>query len=132
MFIMKIVPLKEILTTQMKNEEYIRLWLIFVNIKPKKGYDFSDLIDNEEIQTEKFVGAWANIIVKADTVNDVLTIVPLGLLELGFEVEFIDKIENFMSLIDNNELEEDVIKDGQWLLQSNFVFKVSDRLFPYL
>ena len=114
------------------NDGYIKLWLVFVNIKPQKGYNFSELIDSEGIQTENYIGAWANAIVKADTINQALTICPLGFAELGFEVEFIDKIENFNSLVEYDELKEDVIKEGQWLLQSNFVFKISNKLFPYL
>ena len=31
----------------MNNEEFIKLWLVFVNIKPQEGYNFSDLIDSE-------------------------------------------------------------------------------------
>ena len=115
----------------MANEEYLKLWLIFVNIKAKKGLIFSDLIDSEGIQKDNYVGAWANVIVKANTINEALEICPLGLSELGFEIEFIDKVENFMSGVENNELSFEVINEGKWLLQSSFLFMVSDKLFPY-
>jgi hypothetical protein len=105
---------------------------MFVNIKPMKGYEFNDLIDTDGTSSDKFRGAWANIIIKAETINDALKIVPLGLQELHFEIEFIDKIENFMSLVENKELKGDVVKEADWLLSNDFIFKISDKIFPYL
>lgn len=116
----------------MKKEKYNQLWLLFVNIKPKKGLLFNDLIDNENKDIKhQFIGAWANIIIKANTINEAINILPNGLNELSFNVEFIDKVENIESLIDNGELKKEVIKEADWLLKSNFVFKLSDRIFPY-
>jgi len=52
--------------------------------------------------------------------------------ELNFEVIFIDKIENIGSLIEYKEISNDDVKsEADWLLKNNFVFKISDRLFPY-
>lgn len=51
--------------------------------------------------------------------------------ELNFEVTFIDKIENIGSLIEHKEISNDVKSEADWLLKNNFVFKISDRLFPY-
>jgi DNA-dependent RNA polymerase auxiliary subunit epsilon len=56
---------------------------------------------------------------------------PLGLRELKFEIEFIEKIENISSLIENDELKSDVKIEVDWLLNSEFVFKISDKIFPY-
>lgn len=115
----------------MKTDEFASLWLMFVNIIAKSGYSFNDLIDQENNSTEVFNGAWANIIIKAHTIHEALEIAPLGLQELNFDIAFIDKIENFKSLVENKELKTDVIKEGVWLLNSGFVFKISDRIFPY-
>jgi hypothetical protein len=115
----------------MKTDEYAGLWLMFVNIIPKSGYSFNDLIDQENNSIETFNGAWANIIIKAPTIHEALEIAPRGLQELNFEIAFIDKIENFMSLVENKELKKEVVKEGTWLLNSDFVFKISDRIFPY-
>lgn len=51
--------------------------------------------------------------------------------ELNFEVIFIDKIENIGSLIEYKEISNDIKSEADWLLKSNFVFKISDRLFLY-
>lgn len=107
-------------------------WLAFVNIKAKNNFEFSNLIDfeNEELRIN-YSGAWANIIIKADSINEAVEIIPLGLNELNFEVVFIDKIENIESLIEYDEMNEDVKSEVAWLLKSKFVFKISDKLFPY-
>ena len=106
----------------MKSEKYIQLWLIFLNIKPKAGFLFNDLIDGEGNDSENnFIGAWANVLIKAHTIKEALQIAPLGLEELGFNIE----------LIDNKEIKKEVIEEGDWLLDSNFVFRLSDRIFPY-
>lgn len=107
-------------------------WLAFVNIKAKNNFNFIDLIDFAEEDTNiNYTGAWANIIVKADNVNEAIEIIPQGLEELNFEVVFIDKIENMESLIEYDEVNEGVKSEVDWLMKSNFVFKISDKLFPY-
>lgn len=115
----------------MKIEQYSKLWLVLVNIKAKEGFAFEDLIDFEDKPKEKYLGAWANILVEAETINEALDITPRGLDEQNFQVEFISKIENLESLVEHQEISEDVIEEADWLLQSNFVFKISDKLFPY-
>ena len=115
----------------MKRNEYLSLWLLFVNIKAKQGHEFNNLITIESKSIKKYKGAWANIIVKATTINEALDIAPLGLQELNFEIVFIEKVENFLSLVENNELKKEVIAEAEWLLKSNFVFKISDKIFPY-
>lgn len=107
------------------------IWLSFVHIKAKDGSNFNDLIDLEDSASPRYIGAWGNILVKSDSITESISIIEQGLAELGFQLEFIDKIENFMSLIEANEVNINVIKEANWLLRSNFVFKISDRLFPY-
>lgn len=114
----------------MSIKKYKEVWLVFVNIKAIDNFKFSDLIDSEEIN-ENYKGAWANIIVKAKNISDALEIIPQGLNELKFEVVFIDKVENIASLIEYEEINETVKSEVNWLIKSNYVFKISDKLFPY-
>ncbi len=116
----------------MKYKKYSNFWLAFVNLKAKEGFVFTDLIDLEgSPDSIGYKGAWANIIVKSETINDALKIIPLGLDELDFEVVFIDRIENIGSLEEYKEITDDVRAEVDWLLASEFVFKISDKLFPY-
>jgi|SRR5690625_522048 len=116
----------------MKKKKYSNFWLAFVNLKAKDGYVFSDLIDFDGSPDNiDYNGAWANIIVKTDNIKDALEIIPLGLEELDFEVVFIDKIENIGSLMEYKEVTDDVRAEVDWLSKSEFVFKISDKLFPY-
>lgn len=111
---------------------YSNFWLAFVNLKAKDGFVFNDLIDFDGLPDNiDYSGAWANIIVKANNINDALKIVPLGLDELDFDVVFIDKIENIGSLIEYKEITDDVRAEVDWLSKSEYVFKISDKLFPY-
>jgi DNA-dependent RNA polymerase auxiliary subunit epsilon len=122
-------------TSLMKKLKYSNLWLLFVNIKARKGLKFVDLIDTDDAESmdsrKKYIGAWANLLIKADTINKAIDIAPLGLKELNFEIKFIDKIENLGSLLEYNEIKNDVIEEAEWLLKSGFIFKISDKLFPY-
>ncbi len=116
----------------MKQKKYNNFWLAFVNLKAKAGFKFTDLIDFEDSPHNiSYKGAWANIIVKSKYIDDVINIIPVGLDELNFEVVFIDKIENIGSLIEYKELSDDVTAEVDWLLKSKFVFKISDKIFPY-
>lgn len=115
----------------MQNMKYSELWMVFVNINAKSGYDFRDLVDMPEKNSNEFKGAWANILVRAKTINEVIDIVPLGLSELNFDVVFIDRVENIGTLAENNEVKVEVLKECDWLLESGYVFKISDKLFSY-
>lgn len=116
----------------MSRKKYSDCWLVFVNLKARDGYIFNDLIDLSDSTSDmNYKGAWANIIVKADTINEALEIVPLGLEELDFEIVFIDKVENIASLVEYKEVSDDVLLEVDWLLRSKYVFKISDKLFPY-
>ncbi|MFD2162260.1 hypothetical protein ACFSJU_07635 [Paradesertivirga mongoliensis] len=115
----------------MRKNKYEMIWLSFVNVKAKDGIEFNSLIDIEEPTDRKYIGAWANILVKSESIPEAIDIISQGLSELRFELVFIDKIENFMSLVEAKEVDEMVIKEADWLLKSDFVFKISDRIFPY-
>ena len=116
----------------MKDKKYKNYWLTFVEIRAKEGFKFVDLIDFEDSTKEDiYIGAWANVLIKAENVNEALKIVPMGLDELNFEIVFIDKIENIGSLIEYNEITDKVRAEVEWLAESGFVFKISDKLFPY-
>lgn len=116
----------------MNSKKFNNFWLVFLNIKAKDGYIFNDLIDFDGVMDDtNYGGAWANIIIKSDDINGALALVPLGLDELNFDVVFIDKIENINSLLEYNEITEDVKNEVEWLSKSGYVFKISDKLFPY-
>lgn len=111
--------------------EYKKMWLAFVQIEAQENYSFNDLIDSEGVDNPQYIGAWANVLVKADDINQALEIVPQGLDEKKFNVIFIDKIENVASLIEYKELDENVIQEVDWLLSTEYVFMISDKIFPY-
>ncbi|HMS70848.1 MAG: hypothetical protein IPL23_09975 [Saprospiraceae bacterium] len=110
-----------------------RLWLVFVNIKPIKPHKFIDLIEIEDDNNmPEFIGAWANIIIKADDIQEVIQILPAGLLEKNFEVVFVDKIENMNSLVEHENLNQMVLDEANWINDSEFVFMISDCIYPYV
>jgi len=114
---------------------YKNVWLAFVQITAEDGFSFEDLVESDEEETEKtdkYIGAWANILIKANTINEALEIVPQGLSEKNFIVLFIDKIENVESLIEYDELDLKIIEEINWLLSTEYVFMISDKIFPYI
>ncbi|MGV3642368.1 MAG: hypothetical protein ACO1NZ_17730 [Adhaeribacter sp.] len=115
----------------MTTTKYKNVWLAFVQIKPEEDYSFGELIESDEENEEEYIGAWANILIKADTLNEALEIVPLGLKEKNFEVVFIDKIENVQSLVEYEEIDLKVLKEIDWMLTTEYVFIISNKIFPY-
>jgi hypothetical protein len=117
----------------MNDEKYKNIWLALVDIRALDGFDFMELIDVTEAvdSREKYIGGIGNILVKADDIYSVLDIVKLGLKELNLKPVYIDKVENVVGLITDNALTEKVCEEIDWLLGSKFVFKISDKLFPY-
>jgi len=57
---------------------------------------------------------------------------PRGLHELGFIVKEIVTIENLEFLLKKDEVTEDIILEADWLISSEYVFMISDKLFPYI
>ncbi|PIQ47636.1 MAG: hypothetical protein COW03_14310 [Cytophagales bacterium CG12_big_fil_rev_8_21_14_0_65_40_12] len=114
--------------------DYRKIWLAFVQIKAEHGYSFNELIDLEieKSKEQEYIGAWANLLIKADSINDALKFISLGLNERNFETVFIDKIENLSSLVEYSEIDEKVIKEANWLIDSSYVFIISDKVFPYV
>ncbi|MEZ4911889.1 MAG: hypothetical protein R2774_13630 [Saprospiraceae bacterium] len=116
----------------MSKINYEIVWLAFVNITAKQNHKFNELIDLEDGSSDvSFDGAWANILVKEPDIKKAIDIIHQGLDELYFKVIFIEKIENVSSLIEYDEISDDVLSEVNWLYDSDFVFKISDRLFPY-
>lgn len=110
---------------------YNKVWLAFVDMQAKEGKKLNDLIDIESENSEKYIGAWGNILIISDRINEVPEIIEGGLSELDIDVKFIDKIENVGSLIEYDEIDEDVVKEVNWLLSTKYIFKISDKIFPY-
>ncbi|WP_293309449.1 hypothetical protein [Pedobacter sp. UBA5917] len=116
----------------MNKDRYYNFWLAFVNIRAGEGFKFNDLIDlGADGVNSTYAGAWANIIIKAGDINGAIEIIPQGLKELNFDVVFIDKIENIASLMEYKQINELVVAEVDWLEKSTYVFKISDKLFPY-
>ena len=113
------------------NDNYKNIWLAFVQIKPEKGYSFRELIESDEENEKNYIGAWANLLIKADTINEALQILPEGLKEKNFEVVFIDKIENVQSMVEYEEIDIKVLREIDWLLSTDYIFMISDKIFPY-
>lgn len=108
------------------------MWLAFVQVVPDEGYHFADLIDTEGAEAEAtYVGAWCNVLVKHGDIKKAIDIIEKGLLEKHFILAFIDKIENIESLVENEELNEQTLDEIHWLYNSEYVFMISDKLFPY-
>lgn len=116
----------------MQSNKYRSLWLVFIEFRAEQGKVFNDLLDHGEDETfELYDGAWANVLVKANSICDTVKIARKGLAKHGFKTIFIDKVENLASLVEHNEVNEDVIREADWLLDTEFVFKISDKIFPY-
>jgi len=109
--------------------KYKKTWLSFVEIIPNEGYLFNELIENPN--KENYVGAWANILTKADTIEQSLILISKGLAEKNFKIKFIEKIENIYGLIEYDECSDSIISDADFLLKNNYKFKINDKLFPY-
>ncbi len=90
------------------NSNYRNVWLAFVQIEPTGNYSFEELIESDEKVEKKYIGAWTNLLIKANTINEALEIVPQGLKEKEFKVVFIDKIENVQSMVEYEEIDLEV------------------------
>ena len=114
--------------------KYDTLWLAFVNIEAMDGYDFNDLIDTSDCNdvVPQYIGAWANILIKANTINEAIDIIPLGLKEKGFKILFIESVGNLQPMVEHKEINDDEIAEADWLLSSNYKFKIMDSIYPYI
>ena len=72
------------------------------------------------------------MLVKANTISEVVNILNDGLKELQFEVEFIDKISNMASLVEENEVSQEIISDADSLIDSDYKYVFCDELWPYV
>jgi hypothetical protein len=112
------------------SKAYSKVWLAFVNINALDDTDFNSLINIDE-DTQVYIGAWANILLQAETIEIALNILTAGLKELGFGIRRISKIENLEDLVEQSALKDDILFEADWLLSSEFVFLISDAIFPY-
>lgn len=80
----------------------------------------------------KYIGAWANILVKANTINEAIEIIPLGLKEKNFKAIFIERAVNLQSMADENDVDEEELEEADWLISTSYRFKIVDRLYPYV
>lgn len=119
---------------------YQEAWLALVKIIPKSGCTMKEITDNEDIidkneiyiPIDDYVGAWANVIVKGETIETALELIPKAFAEKKFDVDFVDKIENIELLMEFEELNKSTQREINWLLDSNFKFKISGRIFPFV
>ena len=113
------------------SKKYLNAWIAFVNINAEEGYNFPDLIDSEGEPKENIIGAVAYIALIAPDIYGALDILHRGLHELHFRVETIFEIRNVYHLCECGELSDNEEVEVDWLLKSNYVFKIIDRLWPY-
>lgn len=113
-----------------KVNDFNNNWLIFVDIKNKKGVKFEDVTSGKK-SNKKIIGSWANVIIKADDVFLALEILKKGLKELNFEIKHVDSVENVQTLFDKKEINPLLINEINWLNNSEFVFKIYDKIFNY-
>jgi hypothetical protein len=111
--------------------DYSEVWLAFVHIKPEEGFAFKDLVDFEGKEAKDFIGAWANVLVRAPSIKEVIGIVPIGFKEKNFEVIFIESVQHLSPLVERQEVDQNLIDEADWLMNSEFVFLISNKLFPY-
>ena len=101
-----------------------QLWVASVDIEAMPNYDFMELIDRSDCK--------ANVIIQAPTIKEALSLIEIGLNEKKFKIRFIDKIESLYSLVEDDEINIDMIKEAEWLYKSQYSFMISDKLWPYV
>lgn len=114
--------------------KYKQLWIASVDIVASPGYKFNDLVDCSECNDTlpSYDGAWSNIILHAKTINEAINLIEKGLSEKNFSIKFIDKIENLHSLVEDENVNIDLVREAEWLYSSKYCFMISDKLWPYL
>ena len=90
-----------------------QLWVASVDIEAMPNYDFMELIDRSDCK-------------------EALSLIEIGLNEKKFKIRFIDKIESLYSLVEDDEINIDMIKEAEWLYKSQYSFMISDKLWPYV
>jgi len=98
-------------------ELFKELWIVSVDIEAMPGFEFNELIDSNDCNAPlpKYIGAWANVIIQSENINEVINILEIGLKEKNFSIKFVDKVENMYSLVENNEVNVDTIEEAKWL-----------------
>ena len=114
------------------SKKYKNIWLLLINITAAEGKEFGDLIDVENENNDIYLRAYANVLIKSETRKLAIELAPRGLQELGFVVIEIDTAENLEFLLEKDEVAEYVISEADWFISSEYVFMISDKLFPYI
>jgi hypothetical protein len=111
---------------------YTNVWMAFVDISAGDSYIFTELIDMEQKQIDNYIGAWCYIVVIANNISDALDIISKGLIELHFQLNYVDSIRNVSTLIEDGEISEKDKREIDSLLTSKYIFKILDKLWPYV
>lgn len=114
-------------------KEYEQIWYAYVDLEAEDGYEFNDLIDSEiyDDPLATYIGAWANILVQAKTIKEAVDIIEMSLREKNLKIRFFDGIENLLSLVEADDVAEDMIKDADRLYSSGSRFMITGELFAY-
>ncbi|KOS08036.1 hypothetical protein AM493_19760 [Flavobacterium akiainvivens] len=110
--------------------QYLPLWLITADIHAQDGLDFNELVETPQ-DGDRYIGAWANILVEAADIEVALAVLNAGLAEKGFALKRIGRIENFDFLMDDEEVKPDMVYQAEWLLSSEYVLLICDPVYPY-
>ena len=111
---------------------YENVWMAFVDICASDCYKFTDLVDMKKDQIDNYIGAWCYIAVIANNISEALDIMTKGLSEHHFQLNFVDSIRNVSTLVEDGDISESDKKEIDTLLKSKYVFKILDKLWPYV
>lgn len=112
---------------------YQNLWLAFVRVVPQAGTSFTHLLDEEYTRNEEnYLGAWANVIAHAADIPAAVEAIKKGLAEMNLVVEYIDSVQNVQSLVEHEEVQDNITEDADRLLKQKLSVVITDRLYPYV
>lgn len=113
--------------------KFSAVWLFLVDIVPKKDKDFLSLVDgyNADDAKQNLDAAYANILVKASDQGRALYILEKGLEEKDFNIKEVSSVDNVRELVIYGNIEQRFFEEAEWLIKSNFLFKIIDPIYPY-
>lgn len=109
------------------------LWIARVDVEAAEGHDLHELLELEDSNNslQEYVGAWIDVIVKADSIVEALDILEIGLEDMNYVIKFIDRIENMHSLVEHRNVDDGTVKDADMLLSNNGNFLIKDGVWTY-
>lgn len=109
------------------------LWIAHVDVEAAEGHDLYELLELEDSNNslQEYIGAWIDVIVKADSIVEALDILEIGLEDMNYVIKFIDRIENMHSLIEHKNVDDGTVKDADMLLRNNGNFLIKDGVWTY-